>query len=366
MHPLFSYLHIPFCRQKCLYCKFALTPEFDDLRVRTYIDALKREIMEFFRNLPDKGSAGGLQSIYFGGGTPSILSGGQIGEILDIFRQTRPVSSKETSLRETEITLEANPEDITREYVDTLSTLGVNRLSLGVQTLNSESLRAVGRAELNDSILRALDILEESPIANISVDLIAGLPHTRPGQMMEDLEEIFAHVSPKHVSIYMLEDEVYPESWRTALPTEEMIQNEYLSGVKWLEDHGFHRYELSNFALPGYESRHNRAYWDHSEYRGFGLSAASFIGGRRFANSSSFAGYFRGEVVDDGCLDEEALRIERMMFGLRTQGVHVSDIQRQDILQKFVSDGLLKIREKKILPTSTGIFLIDYIMGELL
>jgi len=363
---LFSYLHIPFCRQKCLYCKFALTPEFDALRVRTYIDALKWEIMEFFRNPPDKGGTGGLQSIYFGGGTPSILSGEQIGEILDIFRQARPVSLKETGLNGVEITLEANPEDITSAYVETLSTLGVNRLSLGVQTLNMEALWAVGRAESNDSIVRALDILKDGPIANISVDLIAGLPHTRPGQVVEDLEEIFARVSPKHVSIYMLEDEVYPESWKKALPTEEMIRDEYLSGAKWLEDHGFHRYELSNFARPGYESRHNRAYWDHSEYRGFGLSAASYVGGRRFANSSSFALYFRGEVVDDGCLDEEALRIERMMFGLRTQGVHVSDIQRQDILQKFVSEGLLSIHEKKILPTSTWIFLIDYIMGELL
>lgn len=170
---------------------------------------------------------------------------------------------------------------------------------------------------------------------------------------MEDLERIFARISPKHVSIYMLEDEVYPESWKTSLPTEEMVRNEYLSGMQWLENKGFHRYELSNFARPGYESRHNRSYWDHSEYRGFGLGAASYIGGRRFANSSSFAEYYRGEVVDDGLLDDEALRIERIMFGLRTSGVHISDIHNQDTLHKFVSEGLLELQNKKILLTST-------------
>lgn len=357
---MFSYLHIPFCRQKCLYCKFALTPEFDELRVRTYIDALKREIAEFFRNPPDKGGTRGLQSIYFGGGTPSILTGEQIREILDVFGEYWQVQDT------AEITLEANPEDITREYVDILSTLGVNRLSLGVQTLNSEALRAVGRAESNNSILRALDILRESPMTNVSIDLIAGLPHTRSGQIAEDLERIFARISPKHVSIYMLEDEVYPESWKTSLPTEETVRNEYLSGMQWLENKGFHRYELSNFARPGYESRHNRSYWDHSEYRGFGLSSASYIGGRRFTNSSWFAGYYRGEVVDDGLLDAEALRIERIMFGLRTSGVHISDIHNQDILNKFVSEGLLELHDEKILPTSTWIFVIDYIMGELI
>lgn len=127
----------------------------------------------------------------------------------------------------------------------------------------------VGRADSNESIFRALDVIANGPIGNISVDLIAGLPGTIPGQTVSDLTGIFSRISPKHVSIYMLEDESYPASWKPRLPSEEAIRSEYLSGVEWLQSKGFHRYELSNFALPGSESKHNRSYWNHSDYRGF-------------------------------------------------------------------------------------------------
>lgn len=127
----------------------------------------------------------------------------------------------------------------------------------------------VGRADSNESIFRALDAIAKGPIENISIDLIAGLPGTVPEQIVSDLTEIFSRATPKHVSIYMLEDESYPASWKPNLPDEEMIRNEYLSGVKYLEEKGFHRYELSNFALPGFESKHNQSYWNHSNYRGF-------------------------------------------------------------------------------------------------
>jgi oxygen-independent coproporphyrinogen-3 oxidase len=226
-------------------------------------------------------------------------------------------------------------------------------MSIGVQTLNIKALRIVGRSKDNTSIIQALDILKNSPIKNISIDLIIGLPHTYQGQIIKDLEEIFTHISPQHVSIYILEDELYPESWHKFFPGEEIIRKEYFSGMQWLERKGFHRYELSNFAIPGYESKHNQAYWNHSEYRGFGLSSASYIGKRRFRNSVSFAGYYRGEIVDNEILDSEALKIERIMFGLRTSGVYLADIQKQAILKKFIQDGLIKNYKNKILPTPT-------------
>lgn len=127
----------------------------------------------------------------------------------------------------------------------------------------------IGRADSNESIFLALACIKESSIENISIDLIAGLPATTQGQIVTDLEEIFSHITPKHVSIYMLEDESYPANWKTHLPNEEEIQTEYLSGMQWLETKGFRRYELSNFAIPGFESKHNQSYWNHSNYRGF-------------------------------------------------------------------------------------------------
>lgn len=160
---MFFYLHIPFCRQKCLYCKFALTPKLDELKIRTYTDVLKKEITGFFTENSDTL----IETVYFGGGTPSLLTSGQIGEILDILRIQKGFVSV------SEITLEANPEDITPEYLAEIAELGINRLSLGVQTLKSESLRMVGRAESNETIFRALDVIAHGPIENISIDLIA-------------------------------------------------------------------------------------------------------------------------------------------------------------------------------------------------
>ncbi|PIQ41101.1 hypothetical protein COW06_04050 [Candidatus Gracilibacteria bacterium CG12_big_fil_rev_8_21_14_0_65_38_15] len=353
---MFFYLHIPFCRQKCLYCKFALTPKFDELKVRIYIDALKTEIEEFFVKNPEVS----IETIYFGGGTPSVLTSGQISEIFDIFRKQKGFSSI------SEITLESNPEDITPKYLAEISKLGVNRLSLGVQTLNDESLRMVGRADSNESIFRALDILAKGPIENISIDLIAGLPGTVPGQITADLEQIFSHITPKHVSIYMLEDESYPEEWKSLLPSEETIRDEYLSGMEWLQSRGFHRYELSNFALPDFESKHNQSYWNHSNYRGFGLAAASFVDTKRFTNSSSFTGYYGGERQEEEVLSPESRRIERIMFGFRTSGVALNELDNMNTVEKFQREGLLEIRENKVFLTSTGIFLIDHIIGELI
>lgn len=350
------YIHIPFCRQKCLYCKFALTPHFNEIKIRTYIDALKQEMRGFFLTHPDVS----IETIYFGGGTPSVLSGNQLSEILDVLREQRGFSG----IRE--ITLESNPEDITPEYLQVLSDLWIDRLSMGVQTLNVNSLRMVGRADSNEPIFQAFQSIADGPIKNISIDLIAGLPGTVPWQVKSDLNEIFSHVTPKHVSIYMLEDESYPTSWKKHLPSEEIIRSEYLSGVEWLKNNGFHRYELSNFAMQRFESQHNRSYWNHSPYRGFWLGAASFTDGKRSTNSSSFTGYYRWGRQEEESLTQESFRIERIMFGFRTDWVLLDDITDTGKVGKFVAEGLLERRENKVFLTSTWIFLNDYIIGELI
>ncbi len=332
---MFFYIHIPFCRQRCLYCKFALTPEYNELKIHTYIAALSREIGDFFQANPDVS----IETIYFWGGTPSVLSPSQIADILGIFPTQKDFQTPR------EITLESNPEDITTEYLQNISDLGITRLSLGIQTLCTESLQKVGRADSNEPIYQALDIIANGPIENVSIDLIAWLPCTTPWQITRDLEEVLSRISPKHVSIYMLEDESYPEDWKSYLPGEEAIRQEYLSGVEWLKSKWFYRYELSNFALPGFESKHNRSYWNHSPYRGFWLSAASFFQGARFVNSSSFSGYYRWESKTEWVLSEESLRIERMMFGMRTQGIDRRDISDGAKLAQLIEQGLLETRE---------------------
>jgi len=167
-----------------------------------------------------------LQSIYLGGGTPSILTVEQIAEIFEVFQLYSGEKIPPTPLSQggkIEITLESNPEDITEEYLAGIAGLGVNRLSLGIQTMNSESLRMTGRADSNESIFRALDVIASGPIENISIDLIAGLPATVSGQAVSDLTEIFSRITPKHASIYMLENESYPLDWKHYLPNEETI-----------------------------------------------------------------------------------------------------------------------------------------------
>ncbi|MDD2916381.1 MAG: radical SAM family heme chaperone HemW [Candidatus Gracilibacteria bacterium] len=353
---MFFYIHIPFCRQKCLYCKFALTPRYDERKVQAYISALMREISAFFEENPTVA----IETIYFGGGTPSILSPEQIGEIISVFRAQKGCVSV------SEITMESNPEDITNEYLKVVSQLGINRLSLGIQTLNNESLHMVGRSDSNESIVRSLATIANSTMENVSIDLMAGLPCTVPGQIRDDLNMIFSYFVPRHVSIYMLENESYPENWKQHLPSEDTIRNEYMSGIEWLKAKGFNHYELSNFAIPGFESKHNQSYWNHSDYRGFGLSAASFIDGKRFVNHASFVRYYRGDKQEDETLNLDSLRIERIMFGLRTNGVCLNDLNNPCMIDRFITEGLLEIREDKVFPTSTGIFLIDHIMGELI
>ena len=352
---MFFYIHIPFCRQKCQYCKFALTPKFDELKISTYLHVLKKEIGDFF----ESNTHVSVETIYFGGGTPSILTAHQLEEILSIFR--RQPGSQSLS----EITLESNPEDITREYLRSLYDIWINRLSLGVQTFNTDTLRIVWRSDSNTYIFSALKSIAEGPIENISCDLIVGLPHTSPWQIVSDLTTLFEIMSPKHMSIYMLEDETYPKNWKPHLGGEETVRSEYLAGALWLKTRGFEQYEISNFAKPGFASKHNTSYWNHSPYRGFGLSAASYIDGSRSTNHTSFSGYYQGKHTID-VLSSESLRIERIMFGLRTCWVATTDLDDPKKVEILLHGWLIEKRENKVFLTSTWIFLIDYIIGELI
>lgn len=195
---MFFYVHIPFCRQRCTYCKFALSPMVKEAQVGRYVACLRREIRGFFANGDRTGSRDRIESVYFGGGTPSVLSPERIADILSEF----PIDLFSPNA---EICLEANPEDISPEWSEGVFRLGINRISLGVQTLNPESLTAIGRSR-PESVGIALGILSATGYPNVNVDFILGLPHVKPGETLRDirsLHEKFPKI--RHASVYFLE-----------------------------------------------------------------------------------------------------------------------------------------------------------------
>ncbi len=355
------YIHIPFCRQRCPYCKFALTPIFDEFKKRRYIEYLKREIRIYFANEDPETISGWQKTIYFGGWTPSVLSHDEIFEILECFPFYREAAI--------DITMEMNPEDVTPEYIEWVLALGVNRISLGIQTLNETSLKEIHRSDRN-TIFGALGsigsaLLLTSGNISLNVDFILGLPFVKPGETLSgivELHERFPYIT--HTSIYMLEDEEYPKHWRVNSITEDEMQSEFLAIMDYFESTWWHHYELSNFAKPGYESVHNQAYWDHSETRGFGLSAASHEGGQRWSNSSSFNGYYGSKRDNEEKLTLEQKETEEMMFGLRRAGWKYNKGSKK--FNSLITDWLLEIHENRIKPTKTWIFVIDHILSELI
>ena len=358
------YIHIPFCKQKCPYCKFALTPVFDEFKKKRYIEYLKKEIKEYFQwwkkinEDPETGS-GWQKTIYFWGWTPSILTPIEIREILEYF----PFYGK----IKTEITLESNPEDIAEEYISSILKLWINRISVGVQTLNERSLTEIHRSN-PESIFDALSCVNDTQIS-LNTDFILGLPYTKSGETLQSIKKLhntFPNIT--HTSVYMLENELYPKNWKANSISEDELKNEFLEIIEYFQSIGWNHYEFSNWAKPGYESIHNRAYWNHSNSRGFGLSSASYEDRKRWNNSSSFTWYYQGIIENEEILTDEQIDIETMMFWLRTGGwdPEIQTITSSQKIQKLIDTGLIEVIENKIKPTKTWIFMIDHIMGELL
>ena len=347
------YLHIPFCRQKCTYCKFALTPIFTDIQKRRYLSYLQNEIIEWIKTWTNIFP----QTIYFWWGTPSILSPKELYSIIELF----PKEWRE------EITLEANPEDITEEYIDTLQGIWINRISLGIQTLNSQSLKTIHRSSV-DTIYRALDILKKKNFPNINIDLILWLPHVAYWETHRALTELHKSYPITHTSIYLLEDETYPTDWKEATISIDKMQQEYVTINEYLAELWWNHYEVSNWSRPWYESKHNQSYWNHSNYRWFWLAASSYINWKRWTNSPSFSGYYRWERIDEETLTEEQKDIEHLMFSLRTSGIPLSKLTQEQIsiLQSHIQDGYIEKKEGVFSITSSWIFLIDHIMSQLI
>ena len=278
------YIHIPFCKSRCSYCDFATDVYRSSGAVELYVEALCKEISSFRQRNID------IDTIYFGGGTPSLLLPHQLESILGRVRDIFEVAAG------AEITMEMNPATVTSESLAAFRGLGVNRASFGVQTFNERDLKLLARGHDANDARQTFRLLRDAGFENISFDLIAGLPGQTLDDWRRNLEEAVS-MSPEHLSLYLLEiHEGTPlaeqvRSGRRPMPDEDLAADMYELMIDTLEAAGYRQYEISNFAKPGFDSRHNSKYWRMDPVYGFGVSAHSFDGRERYANDRDTAGY---------------------------------------------------------------------------
>jgi len=350
------YVHIPFCTHICPYCAFYKTRNLT-ADMNGFLPALAREMedaCEHFTIQP--------RTVFFGGGTPSALSLGQFKELLSFW----PWTGVE------EFTLEANPMTISPAKARLLCDLGVNRISLGVQAFDGPTLKKLGRTHSSEEVKRSFQRLRDSGFENINIDLMFAVPGQSPDAFMAGLEEALA-LEPDHFSLYELtyeEDTEFLERLEAGeLSIETTGEEIHRRAIERLADAGFRHYEVSNFARPGREARHNQACWRGEDYIGFGPSATSTVEKRRWKNVADISRYKQNplERIPDE-LDEAARHRERVFLGLRTdQGIPADWVSGRDgFLNQLSNEGLLHERENRIVLSSRGLMLADAIAGELI
>ena len=358
--PLGLYIHLPFCRVHCTYCPFAVST---DLRLQDqYTEALIAEI-----GARAKGEA--VDSIFFGGGTPSRTSRENLSRVVAKIRERFAIHDG------AEFSIEANPEDVSDDAVAFWRSIGVNRISIGVQSFHDDELRPLGRVHGRAQALEAIRIAAASGIRT-SLDLILGLPRQTAARFEETLETAIT-TGAGHVSLYMLDLEEgtalarQVDDERVSLPEDDLVATLYVKAIDRFAEAGFAQYEISNFARPGEESRHNLRYWRRQEYLGFGIGAHSFIGDRRFANTRDIHAYIEGQrdPVFAEELGEGEVRRETIFLGLRqAEGINYDDVVRLcgaegiEWMQRGLSDGWLRRVENRVAFTPSGFLLSnDYI-----
>lgn len=343
--PFGIYIHVPFCRSKCIYCGFYSVANTQ--QKETYLSALHQEID--LRANYIQGHV--LRTVYFGGGTPSLLNSQELTDILAHLRQRFSFAYLE------EITLEANPEQLTPEYCKSLRSLGINRLSIGVQSFQDHVLQFMGRKHTAKEAVCAVHNAQEAGFDNISIDLIYGVAERDDEQWSEDLATAFS-LNIRHLSCYALTPEensiLYKqiENHRHAPVDDEQAARQYDILQQALPHSGFTQYEVSNFAKPGFESKHNSSYWNHTPYLGLGPSAHSFNGRSRQWNSANITQYCKDIQNGDTWagsedLEKTDLYNEHILLGLRTrEGLSLRDIE--DKYGKERVDELLEYFDNRI------------------
>ena len=318
------YIHIPFCKSKCKYCDFLSFPNTEYMD--NYKRALLSEINSFDFNEP-------IKSIFIGGGTPSIIDSSVIVEIME--------SVKNHSIdKNAEITIEANPGTLTEDKLKAYRECGINRISMGLQAWQNDLLKKLGRIHTKDEFLHSFNMAKKY-FDNINVDLMFSLPDQTMDMWLETLENV-TKLKPQHISAYSLivEEGTPFYTMDLNLPDEETDRKMYHTAIDFLENKGYHQYEISNFAQKGRESVHNCVHWQRGNYTGFRLGAASLINNTRYKNTENIDDYINGvTIVEKDIIDIDDQMAEYMFLGLRMKnGVSISQFKKEfniDLLEKY-------------------------------
>ena len=374
--PLGLYIHIPFCRQKCAYCDFYSLPRSEE-KMDAYTAALLRHIEE----VAPRTAAHRVDTVYFGGGTPSYLGPDRLTKLLRTLRKRCPVA------RDAEITLEANPDSACDvKALRALRRAGFNRISLGVQSADDGLLRAIGRIHTFAQVQEAVAAVRKAGFKNLSMDLIYGLPGQTQERWMESLAAAVA-LNPEHLSCYGLKVEegtpLFAVKDTAGLPGDEEQADMYLQTVEFLKQYGYEQYEISNFAKPGYASRHNLKYWRLQEYAGFGPGAHSDFGGVRYAYEKDLEAYIAAahggqfRFSENAAIPARERDAEWIMLGSRTvYGLDPKEYENRfrrrfdpiflPFLQKCEAAGYAVEEDGRWHLTPKGFLVSNQIIGELL
>ena len=367
------YLHMPFCVRKCAYCDFLSFPSGAKTQ-RMYAKRLMEDIGVMgkrYGEIP-------VETIFIGGGTPSVPDSGLIVEIMEHVRHAFHVADG------AEISMEANPGTVTREKLTDYRKAGINRLSFGLQSANDRELKLLGRIHTWAEFLESFTLARECGFANLNIDLMSALP----GQTCESWKETLSRVTdldPEHISAYsLIIEEGTPFASRTLnLPDEDAEYNMYEATAQILREYGFEQYEISNYAKKGRKCRHNVGYWIRQDYLGFGLGASSLYGKERFANTQDMKKYLENSRTPEKIrekeppLTREDEMAEFMFLGLRmTRGISKAEFERQfgseidaiygDVLRKYKSMGLLLEEKGRIFLSRDGIHVSNSVMADFL
>lgn len=369
------YIHIPFCVKKCAYCDFLSWKGSGEER-EAYVQALEKEISSYSEFAKDYR----VSTVFFGGGTPSVLEGEQTERILKKIRDTFRVE------KDAEITLEMNPGTAQKEKLLLYRELGINRLSIGLQSVKNENLKLLGRIHTYGDFLDSYRMAREAGFDNISADLISTLPGQTLEEWKEELE-ILQETPLEHISVYQLIIEKGTEFYEKygeheeLLPDEETSREIYLWTGKYLKEHGFEQYEISNYARPSRKSRHNLRYWERKDYLGLGLGAASMVHNIRMSNTRDWEKYIEGSqnpkrLREEVEFLEEPRQMEEFMFlGLRkTEGVSRKEFRRifgrdldmvyEKALEKHLENGMLEASKDRIRLSQAGILVSNQVLSD--
>ncbi len=384
------YIHIPFCMKKCDYCDFLSFPATEQVKEQ-YVKQLITELQVRSAALKDCM----IDTVFLGGGTPSVLAERQIAEIMNTVQKYFAID------KEPEITMEMNPGTLNHEKLSSYKESGINRISFGVQSMNNKELKLLGRIHSVEQFRENYEAARRAGFSNINIDLMSALPNQTLMDVQKNVMEA-VKLAPEHLSCYGLiieEGTVFYQKYEEqelrrqageerledALPTEQLEREMYQWIGEYLTEQGYGQYEISNYAKPGWECRHNLKYWERKEYLGVGLGAASFLGNIRSSNVRSMETYLRTDVrtkaealtEEKEVIDEASAMAEFMFLGLRKmQGISKTEFYKSfgreymqvygNVHEKMVKQGLLEEKEDRVYLSKQGIDVSNYVMGEFL